>query len=214
MSETPKDDEYKDDAQKGGFLGRWSSRKQRAKAAPLPEPAPEPQVLVEEEPFDLTLLPKLEDLTGESDLSVFLHSGVPDEIKNAAMRRVWALDTGIANYLGPVDYAWDFNDPAGIPGFGPLGPEVDVAGMLKQVIGEREPSAQGLEKQELAENDSDALKPVPEPTSSVRRHEKPVLLPPDHAQIALQPDDGRNFDPESDAALSLPRKRHGGAVPC
>ena len=33
---------------------------------------------------------------------------------------------------------WDFNDPNGIPGFGPLSPDTDVAALLKQAIGEVE----------------------------------------------------------------------------
>jgi Protein of unknown function (DUF3306) len=203
MSEAPKDIK-----REGNFLDRWSSRKQQAKAAPVaPEPASMPQP-VEDAPFDLSLLPKLEDLTGESDLSVFLQKGVPESIKNAAMRRVWALDSGIANYLGPVDYAWDFNDPAGIPGFGPLGAEVDVAGMLKQVMGEREPPTEALGAPEPA-----ALEAVPEPTASVRRHDKPVLLPPDHAEMVLAPQTAQDREPDAETAAPPLRKRHGGAVP-
>src|SRR4051794_230473 len=71
------------------FLSRWSQRKRlaaeeaRKAAAPAPAPEPEPEPAVAEEPFDLSLLPSLDELTPETDLSLFLQKGVPDEVRNA-----------------------------------------------------------------------------------------------------------------------------------
>ncbi len=131
-----------------GFLSRWSRRKReiaaeewKAEAAvaapvPAPESAEAAPTAEPEEEFDLSLLPDIETLTAESDITLFLKKGVPEALKNAALRRMWSADAAIRDYIGPVDYQWDFNDPAGVPGFGPLGSDVDVEALLKQVIGE------------------------------------------------------------------------------
>ena len=65
-------------------------------------------------------LPRLEDLTAESDLSAFLRKGVPKALKSAALRKMWSLDPAIRDYIGPSEYAWDFNQPGSMAGFGPL----------------------------------------------------------------------------------------------
>ncbi len=103
---------------------------------PEPEPAPEtpgeaeadlaavtPQrpdaahpMLSEEE---LAALPRIEDLVPGSDIRAFLRAGVPRDLRNAAMRRMWMLTPGIRDYKDPaVDYAWDWNTPGGVPGDG------------------------------------------------------------------------------------------------
>ena len=117
-----------------GFLARWSQRKQEARQ---PEPKPEAPVAatpdvpsrhaaeVEAEPeFDLSSLPKLEELTGTTDITAFLKRGVPEHLRNAALRKSWALDPAIRNYVNPaLEYAYDWNTPGGVPGGGELGCE-------------------------------------------------------------------------------------------
>ena len=115
----------------GNFLSRWSKRKREA----LTQPAAEAGAPVgegeegrkaqadegEEQPFDLSLLPDLETLTGASDIQSFLHKAVSDALRNAALRRVWALDPAVRNYVGEaLDYAYDWNTPGGVPGFGEI----------------------------------------------------------------------------------------------
>ena len=113
----------------GNFLSRWSKRKREA----LTQPAEDAEAPVgeegqqtqadegEEQPFDLSLLPDLETLTGESDIQSFLHKAVPDALRNAALRKVWALDPAVRNYVGEaLDYAYDWNTPGGVPGFGEI----------------------------------------------------------------------------------------------
>ncbi|TIU06806.1 MAG: DUF3306 domain-containing protein, partial [Mesorhizobium sp.] len=51
-------------------------------------------------------LPRVEDLTAESDLSAFLRKGVPKMLKRAALRRMWSLDPAIRDHIGPSEYAW------------------------------------------------------------------------------------------------------------
>ena len=113
------------------FLHRWSRRKQAnqrpaalidsretvrpdALAGPAGPPA-NPPAASPPEP-----LPRLEDLTAESDLAAFLRKGVPDALKNAALRKMWSLDPAIRDHVGLAECAWDFNRPESIPGFGPL----------------------------------------------------------------------------------------------
>src|SRR5712672_4742856 len=114
-----------------GFLARWSQRKQEAKQ---PErdarvadvdaaagSAPEAEVPQE---FDLSSLPSLDELTPETDITTFLRKGVPEHLRNAALRKSWALDPAIRNYVNPaLDYAYDWNTPGGVPGNSEIGSE-------------------------------------------------------------------------------------------
>ncbi len=109
-----------------GFLSRWSRRKRAVVEGRAPEeaapPAPleaKPETLPAEpeDDFDLTSLPPVESLNIESDFTAFLHRKVPLELRSAALRRAWSLDPAIRDFIGPADYAWDFNAPDGVPGF-------------------------------------------------------------------------------------------------
>ncbi|KIL98663.1 hypothetical protein CCC_02113 [Paramagnetospirillum magnetotacticum MS-1] len=73
------------------FLSRWSRRKLDAKTeAPPPEPvknvAPEPP------PPEL---PPVESLNKDSDYTAFLKAGVPQELKQAALQKLWASDPAL-----------------------------------------------------------------------------------------------------------------------
>ena len=131
-----------------GFLARWSQRKQEAKqpepkpddpagesVAPSGSPAPQGDDAAPE--FDLSTLPKLEELTGSTDITAFLRKGVPEHLRNAALQKSWALDPAIRNYVNPaLEYAYDWNAPGGVPGGGELGAGVDVARLVSQIMGE------------------------------------------------------------------------------
>ncbi|MDQ8731438.1 DUF3306 domain-containing protein [Bradyrhizobium sp. LHD-71] len=146
-----------------GFLARWSQRKRdagkldvdvekRDAAAQEAEAAPPGDA---EPPFDLASLPKLEDLTADTDMSVFFRKGVPDSIRNAALRKSWALDPAIRNYVNPaLDYAYDWNTPGGVPGAGELAPGTDIARMVSQVMGMGDASAPAVQKAVDAEGDA------------------------------------------------------------
>src|SRR5207244_12807904 len=96
-----------------------------------------PQALVEAEPpFDLESLPKLEELTKDTDMTVFLRKGVPEHLRNAALRKSWALDPAIRNYVNPaLDYAYDWNTPGGVPGNSEIEAGMDVARLVSQIMG-------------------------------------------------------------------------------
>ncbi len=89
--------------------------------------------------FDLSSLPKLEELTATTDITAFLRKGVPEHLRNAALRKSWALDPAIRNYVNPaLDYAYDWNTPGGVPGSGEIGAGVDVARLVSQIMGSGE----------------------------------------------------------------------------
>src|SRR5882672_7995808 len=126
-----------------GFLARWSQRKQEAKQ---PErdarvadvdaaagSAPEAEAPQE---FDLSSLPSLDELTPETDITTFLRKGVPEHLRNAALRKSWALDPAIRNYVNPaLDYAYDWNTPGGVPGSSEIGSGMDVGRLVSQIMG-------------------------------------------------------------------------------
>jgi hypothetical protein len=97
------------------FLARWLRLKRGADTSPT-------QTVPPAVPFDPATLPPIESLTSESDMSVFLQSGVPTEIARAALRGAWRADPAIRDFVGIAESQWDFNDPAAMPGFGPLEP--------------------------------------------------------------------------------------------
>ena len=105
MTSPHKPDQDKPEEDKS-FLARWSQRKQEAKQPEPKQDAPaatsdvssEPIAEVEAEPvFDLSTLPKLEELTETTDITGFLRKGVPEHLRNAALRKSWALDPAIRN---------------------------------------------------------------------------------------------------------------------
>src|SRR5229473_5389600 len=125
------------------FLARWSQRKREAKQpdrdAPTVNadapfgPVAESDVVQE---FDLSSLPKLEDMTATTDITAFLRKGVPEHLRNAALRKSWALDPAIRNYVNPaLDYAYDWNTPGGVPGSSEIGSGMDVARLVSQIMG-------------------------------------------------------------------------------
>jgi hypothetical protein len=230
MSDQDKADQDK------GFLARWSQRKQEAKQAEPNQEAPVaatpdvpagPVAEVEAEPeFDLSSLPKLEELTETTDITAFLKKGVPEQLRNAALRKSWALDPAIRNYVNPaLEYAYDWNTPGGVPGGGELDAGLDIARMVSQIMGQ--PAVETASSDTRSENeaaDSSAQQPSERdpsqqqelPVKSLRRIEEPAA--------AMELDSGtENGADESTAEIASktahsaapqqPVRRHGTAKP-
>jgi hypothetical protein len=131
-------------------------------------------------------LPKLEELTGTTDITAFLRKGVPEHLRNEALRKSWALDPAIRNYVNPaLEYAYDWNTPGGVPGTGELGAGFDVARMVSQIMG-GEPSDPPTTAANLANSPASdpgpprehhaSQKPEPDlPAQALRRSEEPGL---------------------------------------
>jgi hypothetical protein len=143
------------------FIARWSRRKREAaqeSEAAKPAAAPEPTaegVSTDDDPrrgdaaaparentsepaqsaFDLEKLPPIESITAESDIRAFLRPGVPPELTRAALRRAWAADPKIRDFVGLADYDWDFNTPGAIAGFGVLEPSEELRQQVARMVG-------------------------------------------------------------------------------
>jgi hypothetical protein len=188
-----------------GFLSRWSRRKRAVVEGRAPEEAPPPAPLEAkpealpaepEDEFDLTSLPPIESLTIESDFKAFLHRKVPLELRSAALRRAWSLDPAIRDFIGPADYAWDFNAPDGVPGFA-----LELGGDAMKLLSH----ALGL----------DAPAPKPEedkaPAAPAMAEAPALEAPPAASSFSIAE---AAPDPESppEAPMERPR-RHGSALP-
>ena len=143
------------------FIARWSRRKREAAEEAEATPPPAVSGTAEERKhagdderkaidapaapsgaskppasgFDWTKLPPIEAITAESDIRAFLAPGVPPELTRAALRRVWAADPKIRDFVGLADYDWDFNRPGAIAGFGPLEITDELRRQVGQMVG-------------------------------------------------------------------------------
>lgn len=112
-----------------GFLGRWSRLKRERAAVEdrrdQPEqegeaadaemvPAPAADIPSDEraegdgEPLDL---PPIDSLGKDSDFTVFMKEGVPEELRRQALRKLWLTDPVLANLDGLLEYGEDFSEP-------------------------------------------------------------------------------------------------------
>lgn len=198
------------------FLSRWSQRKRQiaeetrkaAEAGPATPPAPE----AEDEPFDLSLLPDLEALTAQTDMSLFLQKGVPDDVRNAALRKIWALDPAIRDYVGDaLDYAWDWNAPGGVPGGGELGAGFDTAKMVAQIFGDQPADENVIEYVAAQQDRSELTGLAPNLVDETRSLEPdgPEPLVVSGTLVTDQP----TLVPEEVRAALHKKRRHGGAAP-
>jgi hypothetical protein len=131
------------------FLTRWSRRKREAEQAPRPvEPESEARAPARDSAqanapaaaasVDLSALPPIEEITATTDIRAYLAPGVPTDLTRAALRRAWVADPTIREFIGIAENQWDFNDPHGVPGFGPI---EDIGRLVAQLLGEDEPRA-------------------------------------------------------------------------
>jgi hypothetical protein len=217
------------------FVSRWvrlkreaaSARKTESVAeapqhatAVMPEVGSCPSQHGDDEAFDLASLPSIESIAAETDIRAFLHSSVPAELTRVALRRAWASDPVIRDFIGIAESQWDFNDPHAMPGFGPLQPTNNLPGLLHQVLGNGGKLAETFAELPLP---GEAQSPVPDcEAASLDRHAEPTLdAPPaidtdiggpagdsdaDHIMISDDRGAGAND--------TMPNRRsHGSALP-
>lgn len=192
-----------------GILGRLLRRA----AAPNPPTVTLPEI-------DLATLPSIESLTAQSDITVFLQRGIPVALRNAALRRAWSLDPAIRDFVGPADYAWDYNAPDGVPGFALDLGGADLKQLLAQAFGARD-APQGEAARERPEDGASAeaespaippdpdAEPPPEMLAEAPRAPDPAApVIPTTPTLAPSPPDGETgHDPPPQS------NRHGGALP-
>jgi Protein of unknown function (DUF3306) len=85
------------------------SAAEQAPVAPTGEAHPPEPKPGEDLPFDPASLPDLESLTYESDYTPFLQKGVPVELRNQALRRLWRSSPVLANLDGLLEYGKDYS---------------------------------------------------------------------------------------------------------
>jgi hypothetical protein len=236
-------------AEREDFLSRWSRRKlearreEEAATSPLPAqeaeaPPPEAASDVAQDAPDLTpeeiaALPKIEEITAETDITVFLRKGVPEMLKNAALRRMWLLDPKIRDFVGDArDYAYDWNVPGGVPGNGPLLPTDDVEAMVRQVFGDKPAAPAALSQmrqppsspeivhkgdgESKDPSDVDAAQPGGEAAPAVARAGDPVelpALPSEPVRLTGQDHVAPPLDTEPQPLPQSRSRRHGSAKP-
>ena len=191
-----------------GFLSRWSQRKREAKAKeqealPAETPAAEPTAQPEEE-FDLSSLPDLDSLSADTDISLFMQKGVPEALRNAALRKMWVLDPSIRNYVGEaLDYAWDWNAPGGVPGSG--GEITEQALAFARTLFSQNPTHKDVNEDGETEQMNIAAPASPPEQAITSAETKEEQAPPAEQQ---------ELSELSTEAETPPKKlRHGGALP-
>jgi len=209
------------------FLKRWSRRKQEAKSAeqpprlpagaeakdatatPSPEKGPEPEI-------DLSKLPPIDSITAATDITAFLRENIPAELSRAALRRAWAADPAIRDFVGLAENAWDFTDPNAMPGFGALeGTPEQLSAMVERVLGGARDAVEKL-AEELPDKEQVQGKPADQWDISAAE------LPPEVEVAAMrQPDESpepvaaaqpETSDEDGDV-MPVRRRTHGGALP-
>jgi hypothetical protein len=88
-----------------------------------------------EPPFDPLSVPPIEAIAADTDIRGFLARGVPPELTRAALRRTWATDPKIRDFVGLADYDWDFNSPGSMAGFGSLEMTDELPRAATQIVG-------------------------------------------------------------------------------
>jgi hypothetical protein len=232
------------------FLLRWSRRKREVlrETERADRPAPVVNALAEDDqtsrdaalrpapapagvPFDPASLPPIQSITAETDIRGFLGVGVPSELTRAALRRAWACDPAIRNFVGLADYDWDFNAADSIAGFGPLRMTDDVAKMAAQVLepNRTEPApcnpddpAPTIPKAEEATDNADigaAHSAAAEMHNHATDRDRPVneIGMPAHADELAHREQERvavqYTSTKPDNGNVLVRRQHGGALP-
>lgn len=190
-----------------GLFARWSRRKRIAarrstatgtkeSVAATPKAGEQDATSAQTTPYDLARLPALESIGPQSDISAFLDAAVPPTLTREALRRAWAVDPKIRDFIGLSENSWDFTAPDSMPGFGSLTAE-EIRRLVDQLA--------------AASNAAPALPRDPPPENAAAHvadnhaSHQPVARGGDYAAA-----------PQTRAAeqsTAAPPRRHGGALP-
>jgi hypothetical protein len=196
------------------FLDRWSRRKQQAVDEPASVKAkdaaavPSTEAKEAAEPvFDPAGLPSLDSITADTDIGAFLKPGVPSALKHAALRRAWSADPQIRDFIGLVENGWNWNDPVGVPGFGPMPAGEDIGRLLAQAMGTLPPEPVAARDVTAVQVNSAPPQALPAPKQKLAVNDS-ASVPPDGIAAAPQTESGGH----ENTPLARPRG-HGGALP-
>jgi len=172
--------------------------------------------------FDLSTLPPIESIDAGTDVSAFLQSGVPAEMARAALRRAWAADPTIRDFIGLSENSWDFTAPNAILGFGPLSAEdasramAQLSGKVKDVVKKiaaiEPPAERGQAK---AQQNDPATPKQPASSEQDEREKKPAELAAASNSVQRNKENIATQQNEMESsAITVPtRRNHGSALP-
>src|SRR2546430_5360584 len=173
-------------------------------AAPALGGAREPSVAA----FDPAKLPPIESISAETDIRAFLAPGVPAHLTRAALRRAWASDPKIRDFVGLSENSWDFNAPDAIAGFGPLemtdALRQEVARMLGRGIAGEAPNPAPAQAPQEMPSSSEGTSELADAASKV--------TPPDVASTATTREDEGVGKPDEHAGSQPLPHRNRAAV--
>jgi hypothetical protein len=218
------------------FLARWSRRKQEAErpvetpedAKPEDRAAGEPaassdttpaaEPIAKGEPqLDLSALPSIDSIDAATDVRAFLQKGVPVELTRAALRRAWAADPNIRDFIEVAENQWDFATGKDLSGFGPLDLSDDVRRRLvAEIFGDRRSDDPAHEspaeaKEQRPENSESPTSTPAELTQVAAPNETSTVVAPDlvHRSNNAAPQTEQSTGSE----IKPTRRTHGRALP-
>lgn len=181
--------------------------------------------------FDLSKLPPIESIMTPMDVRPFLLAGVPQSVRNAALRRAWSVDPTTRDFIEMAEYAWDFTTENALQGFGSLNAS-DVPDILERLVRTEEPKqAPGQDVEAAGQSDGkhDELEPSVERVTPQGNEVENAGGPDfqiekiEHVQTSMlqcgTDADGGNMalaDQTSEDTNARPahrRRGHGGALP-
>lgn len=218
-----------------GLLGRWIKRKaevQEQSAAEITAkedsaaPAPENKgaetgagdTVAKEPVFDLSSLPKLDEITAQTNITDFMRREVPAALRNAALRQAWAIDPAIRDYVNPArEYAYDWNIPGGVPGNGPIEAGYDALKQVAEAFSKPfEDHTFDLGKDTSVGRQDEVASPVAAPEaaspvrmSDIRKIDDSIDKKEENFILKTESEDPPVFSQDFGSA----RRRHGGASP-
>jgi hypothetical protein len=162
--------------------------------------------------FDLASLPPIESIAADTDIRAFLAPGVPPELARAALRRAWAADPKVRDFVGLADYDWDFNAPGSMAGFGPLEMTEELRQIAALILGPR-PTADLTTPSELYEllGQEDSSGQNAELVHDKSEPEQQVGAPTSERDRPLEAAQNQSDATEKSQLVVTPR--HGGALP-
>ena len=209
------------------FINRWSRRKHEAasedaqpkkagsEGAVAPrsdeETKPKPGELEAPVPeFDVSSLPPVESISAETDITMFMRTGVPETLKHAALRRAWSADPAIRDFRGLNENFWDAAGPEGVPGFGDLDPSLDIRRMVSELFGEtpHQDTSPESETGHVADSPALQVQTRAEATEVSQASPTPAEGGPQHDENAAAQTESPKAAPEKKIS-----RRHGGAMP-
>jgi hypothetical protein len=180
--------------------------------------------------FDLSKLPPVESITATTDIRPFLLPGVPQALRNAALRRAWSVDPTTRDYIEMAEYAWDFTVDNAAMGFGSLKAS-EVPRIVERLTRPEEPEHAEAQKTEaVAQSDEKQDESEPPAERTAPPSHEPAnaevsdfqLAKADNVQASMlqrskdmadenAPADRTEQDIDSPPAHR--RRGHGGALP-